>query len=400
MKEAVIVEAVRTPMGRHGGILKDVRTDDLGAYIIAKLVDKTGINKEEIEDVYFGCTNQAGEDSRNVARNASLLAGLPYTIPGATVNRLCGSGLEAINQAGRAIQTDHGDLFVAGGVESMTRGPWVMAKPSNAFQRGDVTLYDSSLGWRFPNRRMGELYSLINNGETAENVAEKYQVTRQEQDEFALGSHLKAVKAHEEGRLKDELVPFEMTQRKGSPVVYDKDEGPRADTSLEKLGALQPAFKKGGTITAGNSSPLSDGAAALLLTTPQKAEQLRLKPMARIIASAAAGVHPNYMGIGPIPATQKALQRAGLTIDQIDLVELNEAFASQVIACIRELGIDPKKLNVNGGAIALGHPLGCSGARLMTTLIHEMKRRGNRYGLATMCIGVGQGIATVVESVH
>ena len=400
MKEAVIVEALRTPMGRHGGILKDVRTDDLGAYIIAKLVDKTGINKEEIEDVYFGCTNQAGEDSRNVARNASLLAGLPYTIPGATVNRLCGSGLEAINQAGRAIQTDHGDLFVAGGVESMTRGPWVMAKPSNAFQRGDVTLYDSSLGWRFPNRRMGELYSLINNGETAENVAEKYQVTRQEQDEFALGSHLKAVKAHEEGRLKDEMVPFEIAQRKGSPLVHDKDEGPRADTSLEKLGALQPTFKKGGTVTAGNSSPLSDGAAALLLTTPQKAEQLKLKPLVRIVASAAAGVHPNYMGIGPIPATQKALKRAGLTIDQMDLVELNEAFASQVVACIRELGIDPKKLNANGGAIALGHPLGCSGARLMTTLIHEMKKRGSRYGLATMCIGVGQGIATVVESIH
>jgi 3-oxoadipyl-CoA thiolase len=400
MKEAVIVEALRTPMGRHGGILKDVRTDDLGAYIIAKLIDKTGINKEEVEDVYFGCTNQAGEDSRNVARNASLLAGLPYTIPGATVNRLCGSGLEAINQAGRAIQTDHGDLFVAGGVESMTRGPWVMAKPSNAFQRGDATLYDSSLGWRFPNRRMGELYSLINNGETAENVAEKYQVTRQEQDEFALGSHLKAVTAHEEGRLKDELVPFEIAQRKGSPLVCGKDEGPRADTSLEKLATLQPAFKKGGTVTAGNSSPLSDGAAALLLTTPQKAEQLKLKPLVRIVASAAAGVHPNYMGIGPIPATQKALKRAGLTIDQIDLVELNEAFASQVIACIRELGIDPKKLNVNGGAIALGHPLGCSGARLMTTLIHEMKRRGSRYGLATMCIGVGQGIATVVESVH
>ena len=400
MKEAVIVEAVRTPMGRHGGILKDVRTDDLGAYIIAKLVDKTRINKEEIEDVYFGCTNQAGEDSRNIARNASLLAGLPYTIPGATVNRLCGSGLEAINQAARAIQTDHGDLFVAGGVESMTRGPWVMAKPANAFQRGDVTLYDSSLGWRFPNPRMGELYSLINNGETAENVAEKYQVTRQEQDEFALGSHLKAVKAHEEGRLKEEMIPFEMAQRKGSPLVYDKDEGPRADTSLEKLAALQPSFKKGGTVTAGNSSPLSDGTAALLLTTPQKAEQLKLKPMVRIVASAAAGVHPNYMGIGPIPATQKALKRAGLTIEQIDLVELNEAFASQVIACIRELGIDPKKLNVNGGAIALGHPLGCSGARLMTTLVHEMKKRGSCYGLATMCIGVGQGIATVVESVH
>ncbi|HEY6368388.1 MAG TPA: thiolase family protein [Candidatus Binatia bacterium] len=400
MKEAVIVAAVRTPMGRHGGILKDVRTDDLGAYIIAKLIDKTGINKDEIEDVYFGCTNQAGEDSRNVARNASLLAGLPYTIPGATVNRLCGSGLEAINQAGRAIQTDHGDLFVAGGVESMTRGPWVMAKPSNAFQRGDVTLYDSSLGWRFPNLRMGELYSLINNGETAENVAEKYQISRQEQDEFALGSHLKAVKAHEEGRLKDEMVPFEMPQRKGSPIVCDKDEGPRADTSLEKLAALQPAFRKGGTVTAGNSSPLSDGAAALLLTTPAKAEQLKLKPMVRIVASAAAGVHPNYMGIGPIPATQKALKRAGLTMDQIDLVELNEAFASQVIACARELAIDLRKLNVNGGAIALGHPLGCSGARIMTTLIHEMKKRGTRYGLATMCIGVGQGIATIVENIN
>src|SRR5499425_134325 len=398
MKEAVIVEAVRTPMGRHGGILKDVRTDDLGAYIIAKLVEKTGINKEEIEDVYFGCTNQAGEDSRNVARNASLLAGLPYTIPGATVNRLCGSGLEAINQAARAIQTDHGDLFVAGGVESMTRGPWVMAKPANAFQRGGVTLYDSSLGWRFPNPRMGELYSLINNGETAENVAEKYQVTRQEQDEFALGSHLKAVKAHEDGRLKEEMIPFEMAQRKGLPLVYDKDEGPRADTSLEKLAALQPSFKKGGTVTAGNSSPLSDGTAALLLTTPQKAEQLKLKPMVRIVASATAGVHPNYMGIGPIPATQKALKRAGLTIDQIDLVELNEAFASQVIACIRELGIDPAKLNVNGGAIALGHPLGCSGAKLTASLLRELKRRKARYGMVTMCVGGGMGAAGIFEN--
>jgi 3-oxoadipyl-CoA thiolase len=400
MKEAVIVEAVRTPMGRHGGILKDVRTDDLGAYIIAKLVEKTGINKEEIEDVYFGCTNQAGEDSRNVARNASLLAGLPYTTPGATVNRLCGSGLEAINQAGRAVETDHGDLFVAGGVESMTRGPWVMGKPPNSFQRGDVTMYDSSLGWRFPNKRMGELYSLINNGETAENVAEKYHINRQDQDEFALGSHLKALKAHEEGRLKDEIIPFEIPQRNGAPIIHSKDEGPRADTSLEKLAALQPSFKKGGTVTAGNSSPLSDGAAALFVTTPQKAEQLKLKPMVRIVASATAGVHPNYMGIGPIPATQKALKRAGLTIDQIDLVELNEAFASQVLACARELGIDLKKLNVNGGAIALGHPLGCSGARIMTTLIHEMKKRGSRYGLATMCIGVGQGIATIVERVN
>jgi len=399
MREAVIVEAVRTPMGRHSGILKDIRTDDLGAYIIAKLVERTGVNKEEIEDVYFGCTNQAGEDSRNVARNASLLAGLPYTIPGATVNRLCGSGLEAINQAGRAAETDHGDLFVAGGVESMTRGPWVMGKPTSSFQRGDVTMYDSSLGWRFPNKRMGELYSLINNGETAENVAEKYQISREDQDAFALSSHKKALKAQDQGLLRDEIIAVEIPQRKGAPLVHDKDEGPRADTSLEKLAALQPSFKKGGSVTAGNSSPLSDGAAALLIATREKAEQLRLKPMARIIASAAAGVHPNYMGIGPIPAAQKAMKRAGLTIDRIDLVEINEAFASQVLACARELGIDLKKLNVNGGAIALGHPLGCSGARIMTTLVHEMKRRGSRYGLATMCIGVGQGIATIVERI-
>jgi len=399
MREAVIVEAVRTPMGRHSGIFKDVRTDDLAAYIIAKMVAKTGINKDEIEDVYFGCTNQAGEDSRNVARNASLLAGLPYTIPGATVNRLCGSGLEAINQAGRAVETDHGDLFVAGGVESMTRGPWVMAKPANAFQRGDVQLYDSSLGWRFPNKRMGELYSLINNGETAENVAEKYHIGREDQDKLALASHQKALKAQQDGRLKDEIIPFEIVQR-GKTIVHDKDEGPRSDTTLEILAALQASFKKGGSVTAGNSSPLSDGAAAVLVTTPQKAEQLKLKPLARIVASATAGVHPNYMGIGPIPAAEKAMKRAGLTIEQIDLVELNEAFASQVLACARELGIDLNKLNVNGGAIALGHPLGCSGARIMTTLVHEMKKRGSRYGLATMCIGVGQGIATIVERIN
>jgi acetyl-CoA C-acetyltransferase/3-oxo-5,6-didehydrosuberyl-CoA/3-oxoadipyl-CoA thiolase len=399
MREAVIVEAVRTPMGRHSGIFKDVRTDDLAAYIIAKMVAKTGINKDEIEDVYFGCTNQAGEDSRNVARNASLLAGLPYTIPGATVNRLCGSGLEAINQAGRAVETDHGDLFVAGGVESMTRGPWVMAKPANAFQRGDVQLYDSSLGWRFPNKRMGELYSLINNGETAENVAEKYQIGREDQDTLALASHQKALKAQQDGRLKDEIIPFEIVQR-GKTIVHDKDEGPRSDTTLEILAGLQASFKKGGSVTAGNSSPLSDGAAAVLVTTPQKAEQLKLKPLARIVASATAGVHPNYMGIGPIPAAEKAMKRAGLTIEQIDLVELNEAFASQVLACARELGIDLNKLNVNGGAIALGHPLGCSGARIMTTLVHEMKKRGSRYGMATMCIGVGQGIATIVERIN
>jgi 3-oxoadipyl-CoA thiolase len=396
MKEAVIVDAVRTPMGRHSGILKDIRTDDLAGHIIAKLVQRTGIKAEEIEDVYFGCTNQAGEDSRNLARNASLLAGLPYTIPGVTVNRLCGSGLEAINEAGRAVETDHGDLFIAGGVESMTRGPWVMAKTAVPFQRGDFTVYDSSLGWRFPNSRMGELYSLINNGETAENVAEKYQVSRKAQDAFAVESHMKAVRAQEEGRLKDEIVPVAVPQRAGV-VTYDKDEGPRADTSLEKLAALKPSFKRDGTVTAGNSSPLSDGAAALLIMTREKAQTLKLKPLVRIVASATAGVHPNYMGIGPIPATEKALKRAGLTVDQIDLIELNEAFASQVLACVRELGMDPKNVNVNGGAIALGHPLGCSGARIMTTLLHEMRRRGSRYGLATMCIGVGQGIATIVE---
>jgi acetyl-CoA C-acetyltransferase/3-oxo-5,6-didehydrosuberyl-CoA/3-oxoadipyl-CoA thiolase len=400
MKEAVIVEAVRTPTGRHSGILKDIRADDLAAYIIAKMVEKTGINKDEIEDVYFGCTNQAGEDSRNVARNASLLAGLPYTIPGATINRLCGSGLEAINQAAHSVQTENGDLYVAGGVESMTRGPWVMGKPANSFQRGNVQLFDSSLGWRFPNKRMGELYSLINNGETAENVAEKYQISREDQDKLALASHQKALKAQNEGRLKDEIIPVEIAQRKGAPLVHDKDEGPRSDTTLEILAGLQASFKKGGTVTAGNSSPLSDGAAALLVTTPHKAEQLKLKPLARIVASATAGVHPNYMGIGPIPASQKALKRAGLTIDQMDLVELNEAFASQVLACARELGIDLNKLNVNGGAIALGHPLGCSGARILTTLIHEMKKRASRYGLATMCIGVGQGIATIVERMN
>ncbi len=397
MKEAVIVEAVRTPMGRHSGIFKDLRTDDLAAYIIAKLVDKSGIAKEEIEDVYFGCTNQAGEDSRNVARNASLLAGLPYTIPGATINRLCGSGLEAINQAAHSVATDNGEVYLAGGVESMTRGPWVMGKPASAFQRGDAQLYDSSLGWRFPNKRMGELYSLINNGETAENVAEKYRISRADQDALALASHRKALKAQQDGRLKDEIIAVEIPQRKGAALVLDKDEGPRSDTTLEILASLQPSFKKGGTVTAGNSSPLSDGAAALLIMTPEKAEQLKLKPMVRIVASATAGVHPNYMGIGPIPASQKALKRAGLSIEQIDLVELNEAFASQVLACARELGIELDKLNVNGGAIALGHPLGCSGARIVTTLIHEMRKRGSRYGLATMCIGVGQGIATIVE---
>ncbi|MCH8054922.1 MAG: thiolase family protein [Deltaproteobacteria bacterium] len=399
MKEAVIVDAIRTPLGRHGGILKDIRPDDLAAHVIAKLVQRTGINTEEVEDVYLGCSNQAGEDCRNIARISSLLAGLPYTIPGATINRLCGSGLEAINQAGRAIETAHGEMFIAGGVENMTRAPWVMGKGATPFPRGHVTVYDSTLGWRFPNSRLGELYPLISLGDTAENVAEKYQIGRKEQDSFALESHRRAVRANEKGIFKDEIVPVEVPQRKGKALVCDKDEGPRPDTSLEKLAALKPSFKKNGTVTAGSASPLSDGAAALLLTTHEKAEALRLKPLVRIVASAVAGVHPSFMGMGPVPATLKALKRASLTTEQIDLVEINEAFASQSLACIKELGLDIKKVNVNGGAIALGHPLGCSGARLMTTLIHEMRRRGSRYGLATMCIGVGQGIATIVERV-
>ena len=399
MKDAVIIDALRTPLGRYGGILKEIRADDLAAYVIARLLRRTGVKGEEIEDVYLGCANQAGEDSRNVARLASLLAGLPYTVPGTTVNRLCASGLEAINQAGRAIATSHGDLFIAGGVESMTRAPWVMPKGAVPFARGHLTVYDSVLGWRFPNRRLGELYPLIDLGETAENVAEKYRVSRADQDAFALESHRRAVRANEEGIFKDEIVPVEMAQPKGNPSVHQKDEGPRADTSLEKLAALKPSFKANGTVTAGNSSPLSDGAAALLLAAPEKAKALGLKPLARIVASAVAGVDPSTMGMGPVPATLKALKRAGLTIDQIDLIEINEAFASQSVACMRELGLNASKVNVNGGAIALGHPLGCSGARLMTTLIHEMKRRGSRYGLATLCVGVGQGVATIVERV-
>ena len=397
MPEAVIIDAARTPMGRYGGILKDIRPDDLAAHVIAKLIARNGIDKATIEDVILGCTNQAGEDCRNVGRNASLLAGIPDSVPGATVNRLCGSGLEAVNQAGRAVGADEGDLFVAGGVEMMTRAPLVMPKGSAPFARGDVTVYDSVLGWRFPNPRMGELYPLISLGETAENVAEKYSVSRQQQDAFGLRSHRNAVSAQEAGRLDDEIIPVGAPQRRGEPVIHSRDENPRPDTTLEQLAALRPAFAKNGTVTAGNSSPLSDGAAALIVASREKAAALKLKPLVRIVASAVAGVDPAFMGTGPIPASRKALKRAGLTADQLDLVELNEAFASQSLACIKELDLDPDKVNVNGGAIALGHPLGCSGARIMTTLIHEMRRRGSRYGMAAMCIGVGQGIATIVE---
>lgn len=397
MPEAVIIDAARTPMGRYGGILKDIRPDDLAAHVIARLIERNGVRKEAVEDVILGCTNQAGEDCRNVARNASLLAGLPDSVPGATVNRLCGSGLEAVNQAGRAVGAGEGDLFVAGGVETMTRAPLVIPKGNAPFARGNVTVYDSVLGWRFPNPRLGELYPLVSLGETAENVAEKYSVTREQQDAFGLRSHRNAVAAAEAGRLDDEMIPVEAPQRRGGPVVHDRDEGPRPDTTLEQLAALRPAFVEDGTVTAGNSSPLSDGAAALVVASRERAAALKLRPMVRIVASAVAGVDPAFMGIGPIPASRKALERAGLTADRLDLVELNEAFASQSLACVRELDLDPEKVNVNGGAIALGHPLGCSGARILTTLVHEMKRRGSRYGMAAMCIGVGQGIATIVE---
>jgi 3-oxoadipyl-CoA thiolase len=399
MQDAVIVDAVRTPIGKYAGSLKEVRPDDLLAHVIARLVERTRVPVEAIEDVYAGCANQAGEDNRNVARMAGLVAGLPIEIPGATVNRLCGSGLEAVNEAARAIQSDSGDVFIAGGVESMTRAPFVMLKATEAFPRGSIGMADTTIGWRFTNPRLAAMFPPEGMGETAENVAQKYRITREEQDAFALQSHQRAVAAMQAGRFKDEIVPVAVPQRKGDPVTVDSDEGPRPDTSLEKLAKLKPAFREGGTVTAGNSSQVNDGAAALLLASHANARALGLKPMARVVATAVAGVHPSYMGIGPVPATQKALKRAGLRPEQIDLVELNEAFAAQSLACLRELGLDQGRCNVNGGAIALGHPLGCSGARILTTLLHEMGRRGSRYGLATMCIGVGQGIATIVERV-
>jgi len=399
MQEAVILDAVRTPIGKYAGVLKDVRPDDLLAHVIARLVERTRVPVEAIEDVYAGCANQAGEDNRNVARMAALLAGLPIEIPGATVNRLCGSGLEAVNIAARTIQTDNGDVFIAGGVESMTRAPFVVLKATEAFPRGTISMADTTIGWRFTNPRLTAMFPPESMGETAENVAEKYRITREEQDAFALQSHQRAVAAMQAGRFKDEIVPVLVPQRKGDPVVVDTDEGPRPDTSLEKLAKLRPAFREGGTVTAGNASQVNDGAAALLLASQAKARELGLQPMARIIATAVAGVHPNYMGIGPVPAARKALGRAGLRLDQIDLVELNEAFAAQSLACLRELDLDQGRCNVNGGAIALGHPLGCTGARILTTLLHEMGRRNARYGLATMCIGVGQGIATIVERI-
>ena len=400
LREAWIVAAVRTPIGRYGGALAAVRPDDLAAMVIKAIVDRTGIEPALIEDVILGCANQAGEDNRNVARMAALLAGLPVEVAGQTVNRLCGSGLQAVNAGAHAIAVGDGDVFLAGGVESMTRAPYVMAKPENAWDRGSRELQDTTLGWRFINPKLAEMHYPYSMGETAENVAERWNVSRERQDAFALESHRRSVAAIEAGRFADQIVPVEVQGRKGDVTVVDRDEHPRADTSTEALGKLRPAFKRdGGSVTAGNSSGINDGASAVLLVEARRARALGLQPMARVVSTAVAGVDPAVMGIGPVPATRKALERAGLGVDDLDLVELNEAFASQSLVCIDELGLDPAKVNVNGGAIALGHPLGMSGGRLITMLTHELRRTGGRYGLATMCIGVGQGIATIVERI-
>jgi len=397
MTVAWIVEAVRTPIGKHRGALKDVRADDLAAIPLRALVERAKLDPEQVDEVYLGCANQAGEDNRNVARMAALLAGLPSSVPAATVNRLCGSGLEAVVQAARQVRLGEADVVLAGGVESMTRAPWSLPKPSDGFPTGKVEAYDTSLGWRYPNPRLAALFPLEQMGETAENVAEKWGVSRADQDAFALESHRRAVAAQQAGRFAAELVAVEVPQRKGPPLEVKADEGPRADTSLEKLAALKPAFRDGGTVTAGNSSTLNDGAAAVLVMSDQALKKSGRVPLARVVASGTAGVDPRLMGVGPVPASRRALAAAGWKAAELELVELNEAFAAQGLACLRDLDLDPARVNVNGGAIALGHPLGCSGARILATLVHEMKRRGARRGLATMCIGVGQGIALLVE---
>jgi 3-oxoadipyl-CoA thiolase len=386
--EAVILSAVRTPVGRYGGALAEVRPDDLAALAISAAVHRAGVPAAEIEDVYLGCANQAGEDNRNVARMAGLLAGLPEEVAGVTVNRLCASGLTAVVSACQAVRAGDGDLFVAGGVESMTRAPLVMAKPERAFQRGDQTVWDTTLGWRFPNPRLEEMFPLESMGETGENVAERWSIPREEQDAFALESQRRHAAAVEAGRFEDEIVPV------GDLAA---DEHPRPETTPEKLASLRPAFREGGTVTAGNSSGINDGAAALVVASEERARALGAEPLGRFVASAVAGVDPRVMGIGPVPAVRKVLARAGIEIGDLDLVELNEAFASQSLHVIRELGLDPERVNVNGGAIAIGHPLGMSGARLVVTLLHELRRRGGRYGLATLCVGVGQGQAAVFE---
>jgi len=399
LREAWIVEAVRTPIGRYGGALAGVRPDDLAALVIRAVVDRSGIDPALIEDVILGCANQAGEDNRDVARMALLLAGLPVEVGGLTVNRLCGSGLQAINSAAHAIAFDDGDVFIGGGVESMTRAPYVMAKAESAWDRGARELQDTTLGWRFINPKLAAAHHPYSMGETAENVAERWSVPRDRQDAFALASHQKAVAAIERGAFDGQIVPVPVPQKKGEPILVTRDEHPRADSTMETLARLRPAFREGGTVTAGNASGINDGASAVLLVEAQRARELGLRPLARVVSTAIAGIDPAIMGAGPIPAVRKALTRAGITPADLDLVELNEAFASQSVVCIDELGLDPERVNVNGGAIALGHPLGMSGGRLITMLVHELRARGGRYGLATMCIGVGQGIATVVERI-
>ncbi len=399
MHDPVIVSAARTPIGRYGGSLRNIRPDDLGAIALTEAALRANLDLNEIEDVYMGCANQAGEDNRNVARMSLLLAGYPVSVPGVTVNRLCGSGLQAVNNAAQAIWSNQGEVFVAGGVESMTRAPFVMGKAQSAFDRGPFKMEDTTLGWRFVNSKLSALYHPYSMGETAENVAEKWQISREAQDRFAAECQRRAAVAQAEGRFKAEIVPVEVPgERKGQTVLFEVDEHPRPDTTFEKLAALKPAFKVGGSVTAGNAAGINDGAAALVVMSYKRAQELGLKPLARIISTGVAGVDPAYMGVGPVPASRKALDRAGISVKDLALVELNEAFASQSLACIRDLELDPEKVNVSGGAIALGHPLGASGARLLTTLIYELQRRGGGYGLATMCIGVGQGIATVVES--
>ena len=399
MREAVVVATARTPMGRYGGQLKDIRPDDLAAVALREACERARVKPSEVEDVILGCANQAGEDNRNVARMALLLAGFPVEVPGQTVNRLCGSGMQATIAAAREIQSGGADIVIAGGVESMTRAPWVMSKPDAGYPRGPQTAYDTALGWRLVNPKMAELYGTLQMGETAERVAQKYEVSREDQDAFALRSHQRAVAAQKSGRLAEEMVPVTAPQRKGEPVTLAEDEGPRPDTSLEALAKLRPAFASSGSVTAGNSSPLNDGATAIVLMSDEMAKRRGIQPLARLVAAAPAGVHPDYMGIGPVPSSLKALQKAGLEAGDIGVVELNEAFASQSLACVRLLGLDEERVNVNGGAIALGHPLGSSGARLVGTLVREMAHRDAEYGLATMCIGVGQGIASIWQRV-